>query len=278
MQQQQVVVQGGGAVNVQVVQQNPNPKTPVEDWVTGRGYAHMALFFFNVLGFIFFIVYLAGISQFTASMVAVGLPPPGSWMWIPPFTCWALFVASLILSRNETTGCVFMCLVPFIHFANLLWLVAVWFVAAVLSLLVNPETCLYSYYIQSEIDGCLGFARAFKNMQIGCALLMIMAAIMCITSWVRGCEIKKTVVVVTPVQTQPVMMAVPMQQMQPVYAQQGTSPQSTNPQSFDHESGLPVAEPAANAAGVVADVKSIHWGLDDLNPFKPAKFDCVRRA
>lgn len=259
--------------------------TPVEDWITGRGYAHMVMAGIAALNTLFFILYLVGAGMFSAAIGAYDKAWAGLdiFYYIPPLTCWLFTMATLALSRNESTGCIFLCGMPFFHCLNALLMVVIYVIFGFIAVLYDKDTVCGLVAPGTERDNCMAIGSSSGLMSAMIWLLVLTSFFMTIASCMRKSEIMNQQQQVRQMQMaqqpQPVGMVVMqpmmvpagqvvMQQQPMMQANQGlggppAQQQTLQPQGTDVETGVELAVPEPR--------KSSPWGLEDLNPFLPQK-------
>jgi len=259
IQQQQVVtttVTNGG---------DAQPKNAIEDWITGRGHWHAALFGLTCLGALFWLLYLIGLGNFSSLVCEWDSNQcMGAFYWIPPFVFLFIAVGTVVLSRNEAhDGMLFVCLVPFLLFINSILFLIIWFIGAIVTALVTPETCGGDIKCTAAGDA----AGLFSDMAAAMIIISLALTIACCG---RVLEVKRKYSVVQQTvitSQQPIAMAVqqPMQQqpMQQQPMQQPMQQQPMQPQSLE--------EGGAVVQSVQPTPASISSFFKDLNIFLPPK-------
>jgi hypothetical protein len=272
IQQQQVVT-------TTITSGDAQPRNAMEDWVTGRGVWHSALFFLTALGSLFWLLYLVGLGNFSSKVCEWDETQcMGAFYWIPPFIFLFSAIGTVVLSRNEShEGMLFVCFIPFILMLNCILFVVIWFIGAVVAALVTPETCGGNQACVAAGDA----AGLFSSMAVCMIFVSFALTVACCG---RVMEVKRkynTVVQQTVISSQqPVMMAQqqpmmaqqPMAQQQPMMAQQPMQQQPMQQQPMQQQpmQQQPMQPQSLEEGG--SAVQSTAGGFfKDLNMFLPPK-------
>lgn len=274
-----------GAVVATATVDSEQPRGPIEDWITGRGPWHMACFGFAFLGFIFFIIYLVGITSFSSAMKTFDGSEMGAFYYIPPIFSVMMMIMQVVLSRNQSPGVMLVLVTPCFHAVNALLMLIIWFIGAVFQALVTKEIC-DSYAAGSKANtDCNAASNAAGLFSIAIILMLLDSVFLLIAGCGRASEVKKITLVVMQ-QPQQMMVMQPQQgqmggqmmqpqqgqmqgQKQPVYAQQPAATQQ--PQALEEGGFSITSEESQTGLG------GFYWGMADLNPFLPARPVCVNR-